>query len=80
MDNNSKTQTSWETIQEAMEEAMLERDLARDYLESIEASAGLDAPSEALLEELQDAQDYFVICEADVAFLRALQPDRRILN
>jgi hypothetical protein len=82
MDNNSKTQTNWETIQEALEEAMWERDLARDYLESIEASVetGLGAPSEALLEELQDAHDYYVICAADVEFWRALQPDRKILN
>lgn len=82
MDDTSKTQTNWETMQEALEEAMWERDLARDYLEAIEASVetGLEAPSEALLQELQDAQDYWVICEADVAFWRALQPDRRILN
>lgn len=82
MDNNSKTQTSWETIQEALEEAMWERDLARDYLESIEASVEimLGAPSESLLEELQDAQDYYVICVADVEFWRSRQPDRLILN
>lgn len=82
MDNNSKTQTNWETIQDALEEAMLERDLARDYLESIEASVetGLDAPSEELLAELQDAQAYWVICEADVAFWRSKQPDRLLFN
>lgn len=69
-------------MQEALEEAMWERDLARDYLESIEASAGAgrEAPSEELLAELQDAQDYYVICTADVEFWRSRQPDRLLLN